>query len=158
MFANVIVLAAKAQGSTRSGIPSSTSCLITLQVNVLSPPINVAPTRRAYVRGAKEKRPISRGIAASLGARRCRPRLGYRQPDRQDAAAIEARLMLSDRSLAQAYRIAFNMRHGRAARNSDADILRWHYRHDSLDPQERIDRVVHRMNKEEDAHVWLQHH
>jgi hypothetical protein len=54
--------------------------------------------------------------------------------------------MLSDRSIAQAYRIAFNMRYGRAARNSDADILRWHYRHDSLDPQERIDRVVHRMS------------
>ena len=99
----------------------------------------------------KGKRQISRGIPASLGARRCRPRLGYRQPDRQDAAAIEARLMLSDRSIAQAYRIAFNMRYGRAARNGDADILRWHYRHDSLDPQERIDRVVHRMNKEEDA-------
>ena len=62
--------------------------------------------------------------------------------------------MLSDRSIAQAYRIAFNMRYGRAARNGDADILRY----DSLDPQERIDRVVHRMNKEEDAHVWLQHH
>ena len=59
--------------------------------------------------------------------------------------------MLSDRSIAQAYRIAFNMRYGRAAGNSEADILRWHYRHDSLDPQERIDRVVHRMNKEEDA-------
>jgi tetratricopeptide (TPR) repeat protein len=36
--------------------------------------------------------------------------------------------MLSDRSIAQAYRIAFNMRYARAARNSDADILRWHYR------------------------------
>ena len=56
--------------------------------------------------------------------------------------------MLGDRSIAQAYRIAFNMRYGRAARNSDADILRWHYRHDSLDAQERIDRVVHRMNKQ----------
>jgi hypothetical protein len=56
--------------------------------------------------------------------------------------------MLSDRSIAQAYRIAFNMRYGRAAMNRDADILRWHYRHDSLDAQERIDRVVHRMNKE----------
>jgi hypothetical protein len=55
--------------------------------------------------------------------------------------------MLSDRSIAQAYRIAFNMRYGRAAINRDADILRWHYRHESLDPQERIDRVVHRMNK-----------
>jgi hypothetical protein len=59
--------------------------------------------------------------------------------------------MLSDRSIAQAYRIAFNMRYGRAAINSDADILRWHYRHDCLDPQERIDRVLHRMNKEKDA-------
>jgi hypothetical protein len=61
--------------------------------------------------------------------------------------------MLSDRSIAQAYRIAFNMRYGRAAINSDADILRWHYRHNSLDPQERIDRVVHRMNKEKDAEL-----
>ena len=59
--------------------------------------------------------------------------------------------MLSDRSIAQAYRIAFNMRYARAARNSDADILRWHYRHESLDAQERIDRVLHRMNKEKDA-------
>ncbi len=56
--------------------------------------------------------------------------------------------MLSDRSIAQAYRIAFSTRYGRAAMNRDADILRWHYRHDSLDPQERIDRVVHRMNKD----------
>ena len=60
-------------------------------------------------------------------------------------------IILSDRSIAQAYRVAFNMRYGRAARNGDADILRWHYRHDSLDPEERMDGVVHRMNKEENA-------
>ena len=56
--------------------------------------------------------------------------------------------MLSDKSIAQAYRIAFNMRYARTTRSSKTDILRWHYRHDSLDPQERIDRVVHRMSKD----------
>ena len=42
------------------------------------------------------------------------------------------------------------------AMNRDADILRWHYRHDSLDAQERIDRVVHRMNKESSSLAVLE--